>query len=577
MALSVAGNDILLAFLDELVGDGIDIEGARTAFQTTMGGFDARFRAAVQARVAEMVQPEVFIEIPDDPERLTRDELDALVRPAAEGFLRSYPTKGQLLQQVDLIRHRQEKRPAWIPRIDHHGDPLPAEQSLDDRQPGRRSVAVTGFPEFGKVTVELPADEDRPDLAMETGGIGELELVLHTVLGSACNEDPRAELKLDAQANETLVPAAARWWTREPLRGRSAADDPGVASELLATSATLGDQLVEESAPAVALAVIDAVAAAGDWRYSPLWRLDSWEPGQDAMTSAAARAAIAGWAGAGRSGLVVYVDGGAFHEHKGVLGAPSPLHSYLLCVSRSVATQDGVDAVHRYTLSCPGEGWCRRGGCAMEPNLELEALLRPLVLSGMAADLARTQGQQTYRQLYGSQDTDYLDTVLDIAEARLAAEGWADLGRSTWDGGIEEGHFRRDEHCLAVAYDPVTRHLRLADGKLELEHTLQMLAEDGVLTGEEGAEILDTGEDAVQNWGADLLDAAKELLQGRISPYPGLDDAIGITLLGLHPHADGALHGPGASDLVEEQMTALFNAIGLLSAETAGGPPTELG
>ncbi|MGW4130900.1 hypothetical protein [Amycolatopsis japonica] len=570
MAFSVAGNDIMLAFLDELVGEGTELQASRTAFETTAGGFDARFRAAVQARVAEMVRPEVFIEIPEKPDRLTRDELDALVRPAAEGFLRSHPTKGQLLQQVDLIRHRQEKRPAWIPRIDRHGDPLPAEQSCGDEQPGRRSV-VAAFSELGDVTVELPAEDDRPELTMETGGIGELELVLHTVLGTGRNDDPRWELPLDAQANEALVPEAARWWTREPPQERSAADDPGVASELLATLATLGNRPIEESAPAAVMAAVDAVAAAGDWRYSPMWRLDSWAPGQDAMTSTVARAAIAGWAEDGRSGLVVYVDGGAFHSYEGVVGSPGPLHSYLLCVSRSAATQDGFDAVHRYTLSCPGEDWCRRGGCVMEPSLELEALLRPLLLTGMAVDVPRTQGEQAYRQLYGSQDTDYLDTVLDIAEAKLAAAGWATLGHSSWDGGIEDVYFRRGEHCLTVAYDPVTRHVRLTDGRPELEVTLQMLAEEGVLTGEEGAEVLDTGEDAVKSWGADLLDAAKALLQGRISPYPGLDDAVGITLLGLHPHADGSLHGPGASDLVDEQMTALLTVIGVRPADEAGG------
>jgi hypothetical protein len=574
MALGVAENEILLVMLDRLVGDKTDLEAAQAAFETTGGGFTARFRAAVQARFAEMVQPEIFIQIPEDPDRLTKDELDDLVRPASEGFLRSYPTKGELLEQVELIRRRQERRPAWIPRIDCDGNPLPSDPLLtgEPGQPDGHSIVVTGFPELGQVTVELPAgDEDRPELTMAAGGIGELEIVLHTVLGTARNDDPRSEVRLDAQANEALVPAAARWWSREPLQGLTAAEDPGVASELLATSPTLGSHPVEEATHAGLLAAIDALAAAEDWRYSPPWRLDAWGSDQDAMMSTVACAAIAGWAEDGRSGLIVYVHGGAFHAHDGIFGEPGPLHSYLLCVSRSSATRDGFDAVHRFTLSCPGENWCRRGGCTEEPCLELEALLRPIITAGIAADAVRTEGQQAYQQLYGGAErAEYADTVLDIADVTLAAAGWADLGRSEWEGGIEEGHFRRGEHCLTVAYDPVNRQLQLADGKPELELTLQLLADDGLLTGDEGAESLDTGEDAVQSWGADLLDAASELLRGRISPLPGLEDAVRITLVGLHPHADGSLRGPGSSDLVEEQLTTFLRATRVLHVEDDG-------
>ncbi len=261
----------------------------------------------------------------------------------------------------------------------------------------------------------------------------------------------------------------------------------------------------------------------------------------------------------------MYVHGGAFHATDGIFGAPVPLHSYLLCVSRPAATHDEFDAVHRLTLSCPGENWCHRGGCTEEPCLELEALLRPIVTAGIAADAVRTEGQEEYQQLYGGAGSvEYTDTVLGIAHLTLVTAGWADLGRSEWEGGIEEGHFRRGEHCLTVTYDPVTRQLQLADGKPELELTLQLLAEDGVLTGDEGAESLDTGEDTVETWGADLLDAAAELLRGRISPLPGLDDAVRITLVGLHPHADGSLRGSGSSDLVEEQLTTFLRTIGVL-------------
>ncbi|WP_409494269.1 hypothetical protein [Amycolatopsis sp. cmx-11-12] len=570
MALDVAQNDILLAMMDGLVGEKADLEATQIAFETTRGDFTARFRAAVQAGFAQLVRAEVFIEIPENPERLSKDELDALVRPAAEGFLRSYPTKGELLEQVERIRRRQERRPAWIPRIDRDGNPLPSESQPDREadQFARQPKAVTGFPELGPVSVEVLAGyEDRPELVMAAGGLGELEMVLHTVLGTARNDDPRNVIRIDAQSNEALVPPAARWWSQDALQGLPAAEDVGVASELLATSPTVGNHAVEEATQAGLLTAIDALAAAGDWRFSPLWRLDTWGSGHDAMTSAAARAALAGWAEGKRSGLIVYVHGGAFHAHEGTYGDPGPLHSYLMCVSRTAATRDGFDAVHRLMLSCPGEDWCHRGGCDVEPCLELEALLRSVVTSGIAADQVRAEGNKDHQQLYGGgDDVGYTGTVLEAAAARLVACGWADLGRSEWEGGIEEACFRRGEHCLTVAYDPLTRQLQLADGGSELDLTLQMLAEDGFLTGEEGAETIDVGAAAAQGWSTEILDAAEEGLRGRISSLPGLDSAVRITLLGLHPHADGSLRGPGSSGLIDVQLTAFLSSVGVLKS-----------
>jgi hypothetical protein len=108
-------NDLMLSMMGTLVGDGVDLEPVRKAFESAKGDFTAKFTAAVQARMAQLVVPEVFIDLPEHPEDLRKADLEALVRPAADGFLRSYPTKDELLDQADRIRRRQERRPAWIP------------------------------------------------------------------------------------------------------------------------------------------------------------------------------------------------------------------------------------------------------------------------------------------------------------------------------------------------------------------------------------------------------------------------------------------------------------------------------
>jgi hypothetical protein len=59
----------------------------------------------------------------------------------------------------------------------------------------------------------------------------------------------------------------------------TAAEDPGVASELLATGTTPGSVgVVDGSLDAVTM----ALASAGDWRFSRGWQLESWDPSDDA-------------------------------------------------------------------------------------------------------------------------------------------------------------------------------------------------------------------------------------------------------------------------------------------------------
>lgn len=179
-------NDLLLSMMSTLTGDDADLEPVEKAFRATSGDFRAKFTAAVRARLAELVAPEVFIDLPERPDQLRKADLDRLVRPAADGFLSSYATKDDLLRQVDRIRRRQEQRPDWIPRIDRDGKPLtpPETDSTDAGREPDRPLAVAALVEIGEVTVLLPeAGEDRPELPMAPGGVGEWESALYSLLG----------------------------------------------------------------------------------------------------------------------------------------------------------------------------------------------------------------------------------------------------------------------------------------------------------------------------------------------------------------------------------------------------------
>ncbi|MCC8251207.1 hypothetical protein [Saccharothrix luteola] len=97
MVSPASWNQMLLGMMDGLVGENVDLEPARIAFEATRGDFAARFAAAVQVMIARLAKPEVVIDIPEHPEQLSKNALEALVRPAVVGFLGSHPTKGELL------------------------------------------------------------------------------------------------------------------------------------------------------------------------------------------------------------------------------------------------------------------------------------------------------------------------------------------------------------------------------------------------------------------------------------------------------------------------------------------------
>ncbi|WP_189160580.1 hypothetical protein [Lentzea pudingi] len=547
----------------------------REGVRNTEGDFRAKFTAAVEARMAKLASPEAFIELPDDPDQLRKADLERLVRPAAHGFLRSNPNKDELLDQVARIRRRQDRRPAWIPRIDRDGNPIPTEQNSHDdieSEPDRQLV-IAALPELGEVTVQLPKSwDDRPELPMAPGGIGEWESALFALLGVAGEDSPASTIAINAKGNESLVPNEVRGWPTESTQSASAAEDPGVASELLATSPVLGGLPVVDDGPEARDVIADALMSAGDWRYGPRWLLETWAAGDDIATMSVARAAIAGWADEDCSGLLVYVYGGALHRREGLLGTPVPLHSYLLAVTRSPEGTDTIDAVHRIAWSCPGELWCHRGGCPEVDFFEAAALLAPIVAAGHAAAATEGDWAESHRLLYGDGDgPDYPDNVLEHLAIVLSAVGWVELMESAWEGGIEELLLRRGEHCLAASHDPVMRQIMLIDGKNELEWSLEMLADDGVLT--DGKLDIDA---AGERWDTELLAAADDLLHGRITKMPRLASPVQVTVVGLHPHADGTLRGPFSADLAQLQLRSLAATVDLLTSPEQPAHEDEL-
>ncbi|MEV6828716.1 hypothetical protein [Amycolatopsis sp. NPDC051102] len=537
----VAENEAWLSTLEALVGAEADIESAKVAFETTRGVFGARFTAAVEALIKPLVKPEVFIDIPPVPESLTRGELETLVRSAEVVFSRPRPSKSELLSHLDAVKRRQDNRPEWVPRL--HPDGSAAAPTLAVRSSEEfwalRAAVVTSFPEFDEVAVEVfESYEGRPEHKMMPGGVGELELVLHALLGVGGGEAPSGDVLIDDMANAALVPDDVCWWPRDPQRRRRASQDPGVAAEMLATVPTVGGVVVEDNSALGVELVAKALAGAGDWRYSRRWRLDGWDPGDLGPFLATAQAAVAGWAKAEQSGLLVYVYGGGFNGVDGLSGTPLPLHSYLLCITRSSASDDTIGAVHRLGFACPGDHWCRRGGCGEPASTELDGDLLSVVAAGQSADLAIGDSGplwDDYRRLYGtgSEFADGPETVLDCAEMLLSHTGWKELERSEWEGGLEELLVRRGRTCLLVEYDPVTRQVRLRDGKQPFEMLVEM-AEDYEIPPPDDEDV---------------------------EPWPGKPRQV--SLIGLHPHADGRLHGPESAELARKQLSIfLWEAVG---------------
>ena len=137
----------------------MDLRAAERSFSETRGDFRDKLTAALQAVTAAQLKPERFIEIPANPESLSRAELKALVEPNVV-FISSGASKAELVSALRSIRYRQESRPAWMPRTPD-SVPRSAEDrnaAGEDSNPGFTQVplALTGLPELGPIDAEGP-------------------------------------------------------------------------------------------------------------------------------------------------------------------------------------------------------------------------------------------------------------------------------------------------------------------------------------------------------------------------------------------------------------------------------------
>lgn len=104
MVSAATGNEMWLVMRDALVGGHADLEPAKIAFQQTRGDFATRFAAAVDALFARLVQPKLFINIPDHaaPRR----------PPQQHGHVPSRPHLGNGLLDMPSIADRAYRRQA---------------------------------------------------------------------------------------------------------------------------------------------------------------------------------------------------------------------------------------------------------------------------------------------------------------------------------------------------------------------------------------------------------------------------------------------------------------------------------
>lgn len=223
-----ATNGLCLAFAGMLYGEEADADAAEQAFNSTDGTFLERITAAINALLRHHLKPERFIEIPENPELMARADLDALVRLVAEGFLRSQPTKDELLSQLQQIARRQASRPSWMPRTD---DSPSADNGPEASEEFSRPVSVTlsGFPELGEVTIAAPAYYGDVMYDADSKHPAVLQITLLTVFGATDASAAGRTIRGEWDALDALVPAERRWWLPPEMTPtpRAAAEDAG--------------------------------------------------------------------------------------------------------------------------------------------------------------------------------------------------------------------------------------------------------------------------------------------------------------------------------------------------------------
>jgi hypothetical protein len=587
MRVPFLDNELLLGAMELFTREGVDLDLAERAFAGARGDFRAKLTAALQAVTVARLKPERFVEIPANPESLSKAELWALVEPNI-GFIRGNASKAELVDALTSIRYRQERRPAWMPRT-----PDSVARPAEDRDATRGDSCpaftrvprtLTGLPELGQVTAEIPSWYEEPVYAPDALTATAVQLALLTALG--IGPDPRTEQTITVQ-DPVPDPFGFAFGGAEvdAAASLSAADGYAAVIELLATTATLGGVPVsDEDSESAALEVL---ASTGDWWYSPAIVLDCHSPFGDEARRTVARCSAAGWANAdsGGTGFVIMADAIAA-DSEGTVGAGgSSLHRFMLWwelpgddkPEGDLAVEKQLDlsagTLHRLVLHCPGEDRCLRDECPSVDAVDIDLIMALIVGKATAVASMLAGGDWAtgayLRTLVDSDDPGVYEepgAIMWIAEQALADCGWQGASQGSWDTGDMDRLLYRDGHVILVRHHLAERALSVLDGMEELELLREMDEEDeafaarksdagGAPDGPDGRSAAGTsqhaGDDGNEN-GHDTEDAVfRECLQrldsGTMTPVTGLG-LHRTPLLALWPWGDGQPHGEMAHE-----------------------------
>jgi hypothetical protein len=561
-------NGVLLAFTDLLYNGQADADVAESAFNSTDGTFLQRITAAVNAILLPHLKPETFIVIPEAPEGMTREALDALVRPVAEGFLRSHPSKDELLEQLHQISRRQETRPSWMPRTgDSPSADIDDEDAADFCQPV--PVSLSGFPELGEVTIKAPAFYGDPMYEADSNEPALLQMALLTVFGATTPSAPGHTVRGDAAALDALVAAGDRWWgpPEAAQTPATAATDPGTAVEVLATTQSIGGVPVQDIEELDASnAATDVLEGTGSWKHGPRIIVDGWRPADDSRVRSLARASFAGWAGETDQGFVAVIASSGWDEDADKYALGHRLHSFVLWWAAQVTVPQDPGTLNRVVLYCPGEDVCPRGGCRVTLDDGLLAAVGLVIAdAGVTASVAANAdwAAEAHRTSLLGTVYDEPEEVLSVAAQPLLAAGWEEISSSSSDLGDVEVLLSRRGQVLTVAYRPLTREITLVDGRDELDFLCEILADEGYLSEDpEGIRRVNRAATA-ETWSDSALSLIERYLRNDLADM-ALINPVNILLAGIWPWGTGVPATDEDRSLVHHQVVVSLSATTLL-------------
>ncbi len=563
-------NGLLLAFADLLHNDQADADAAEQAFNSAHGPFLERITAAINALLRPHLKPEKFIEIPENPQRMTRSDLDKLVRPVAEGFLRSQPTKEELLYELRQIARRQVSRPSWMPRTEDSARVIDDEEASDESSQ-LVPMRLSGFPELGEVTIKAPAVYGDPMYSADGNQPALLQMALLTVFGAAIPDAAGRTVRGDGTALDALVPAENRWWTpsETTLTPGSAADDPGIAVEVLATTECLGGLQVQDlEGPNASTLAAGVLLSTGSWKHGPLIVVDGSRPSDDSRIRSLARASFAGWADDTNQGFAMAVVSEGWDDDASVYPLGHRLHSYVLwwTAPQAGATQD-FGTLRRVVLYCPGEETCQRGGCDTTLDDELLAAVGLVAVeAGVTASIAANAdwAADAYRAASLGTIDDEPEEVLSVATQPLLAAGWEEISSSSSDLGDVEVLLSRQGQVPTAAYSPLTREITFGDGRQELDFLCEILADDGALV-EDPQGVRQVNRTAVSDtWSDSALSLIEKHLRHDLADATTLINPLNILVAGIWPWGTGVPSTDEDRSLVHRQVMVTLTPTPLL-------------